>query len=34
LTFRHRVLILNAATPESVEREFKTFAAAASSSSF
>ena len=34
LTFRHRVLILNAATAESVEREFETFAAAASSTNF
>ena len=34
LTFRHRVLILNAATPESVESEFKTFAAVASSTNF
>ena len=33
VTFRHRVLILdNAATTEAIEREYKTFAAAASSS--
>ncbi len=33
VTFRHRVLILdNAATAEAIEREYKTFAAAASSS--
>ena len=33
VTFRHRILILdNAATPEAIEREYKTFAASASSS--
>jgi hypothetical protein len=33
VTYRHRVLILDtAATPESIEREFKTFAAVATSS--
>jgi hypothetical protein len=31
VTYRHRVLILGSATPESIEREFKTFAAATSS---
>ena len=35
VTYRHRVLILDsAATPESIEREYKTFAAAASSAYF
>ena len=35
VTFRHRVLILGtAATPESIEREYKTFAAATSSQYF
>ena len=35
VTFRHRVLILgNAATAETIEREYKTFAAATSSRYF
>ena len=35
VTFRHRVLILGtAATPEAIEREFKTFAAVTSSQHF
>ena len=35
VTYRHRVLILDtAATPESIEREYKTFAAATSSAYF
>jgi hypothetical protein len=35
VTYRHRVLVLGtAATPESIEREYKTFAAATSSTNF
>ena len=32
VTYRHRILVLGTATPDSVEREYRTFAAAATSS--